>query len=259
MKKNDSAFKRVNDDLKQDIYKVKQQQDANYFETNKRIRLISMYLLYMLISLFIILAFLFTWVAMHYRKIKRHATKLDELQSANNAIYAITSKLDSLKLPMKVKEIDEMKIALGAFNTKYNDLKSQQDEYKIHYGLMEDVVFKIHQAMKDGSFKGIEFYMGVPVENYFSINSKSYDYNPALQPYRFFQKNGFDEAQFEVISDPETIKFVRSDLMYIFNPACKMLNNATSSTNSVVTVQKGKAIYDNEKYKIIDKAVIRFE
>ena len=103
------------------------------------------------------------------------------------------------------------------------------------------------------------FYMGSPIENFFPKNSRSNEYKKGLVLYKFFQTQNQNEAQFEFVSDEETIKHIRSNSMELVNPACNSQNSPSTNTNTVRTISKGFARFDNDRWNIIEKALIKFE
>jgi TolA-binding protein len=103
-----------------------------------------------------------------------------------------------------------------------------------------------------------EFYMGVPLDNSFLINSKSDKYKEGNTMYKFNIGRVQNEAEFEFISDGETIKFIQNNSLEVVRPACKFENEPSNNTSRVITTEKGKARFQDDKWIIIDKAKIRF-
>jgi uncharacterized protein YlxW (UPF0749 family) len=101
------------------------------------------------------------------------------------------------------------------------------------------------------------FYMTGPTNNYFPSSARSNNRENTV--YKFMLQPGGNEAMFEVHTTgagiDEIIKVVES---YI-KPACDEENLPSSGTRNIVTKTPGRAILENEKWIIKDKAVIRYE
>ncbi|GAA3944087.1 hypothetical protein GO495_22645 [Chitinophaga oryziterrae] len=104
---------------------------------------------------------------------------------------------------------------------------------------------------------GATFYMTGPTNNYFPSSARSNNRENTV--YKFILQPGGNEARFELhttgASISEIIKVVES---YI-KPACDEENLPSSGTRNIVTRTPGRAILENEKWIIKDKAIIRYE
>lgn len=103
------------------------------------------------------------------------------------------------------------------------------------------------------------FYMSTPIEDFFSITSKSDEYKKGATMYKFFPNGNMTEAKFEFISDEETIKYIKNNFLEVVRPACKFENSPSANTRTVETIEKGVARLEGNNWKIVEKARIKFE
>ncbi len=100
------------------------------------------------------------------------------------------------------------------------------------------------------------FYMTKPVDNYFPDSAKS---NTSADTVYKFHLGSNNNASFEVhtLGAPifEIIKRAETYLV----PACIEENIAKESTKKIVTIKKGTVRLENNKWIIINKALIKYE
>lgn len=152
-------------------------------------------------------------------------------------------KILESKMIEVLNEISKIKQPVDKKSTK--EINQQKTE-------IDKNVVLLYEASK-------EFFMGVPYENSFTVNSKSETYLLGKAMYKFLIGNTQSEADFEFISDSETIKYIQNNNLEIVRPACVLENSSSPNTIKVVTVKKGKARFQEDKWVIIEKAKIRFE
>jgi uncharacterized protein YoxC len=260
-KKNDSVYltnNKIHDSIWQYVYATQIQQNAKNINEDKEFDRIKMLFKYIIISLLIIiLAFIIMAILIK----KRFKSYSDRLNFYENMAKGIENEVDHLSVHTNslLGLTNEMTQLINDLKNRFSELEKNQKAVMLYDAWIEEYLSKIDQVMKNNAGAEIVFYMGSPIDNYFSIKSKSFNYVPGQAVYKFVQREGLNNAEFEFLSDSETVKFVREDWMHIINPACKKLNQASKNTNSIITTQRGKAIYDNERWVIIDKATIKFE
>lgn len=108
------------------------------------------------------------------------------------------------------------------------------------------------------------FIMTSAINGIFHKYNKSSDYIQGYIRYRFFKCNQLD-AEFELISDEETIKVVKSNIVRDSTVArtitdyCKLENTPNYHTFNILTIKKGIAKFESDRWKIIEKSIIKFE
>lgn len=75
--------------------------------------------------------------------------------------------------------------------------------------------------------------------------------------YKFYVKGA--EAEFEFYNDPSTFRATINDPGNRIKPVCDAKNAYNPDAKRIVTVKKGKAILQNNTWKVTDKAEIRYE
>jgi hypothetical protein len=157
------------------------------------------------------------------------------------------------------KKIDDLRNAMSILQSDIEYLKRTRQDGINTVQKNENFVPNTNQNFVTKKPEQAVFYMGSPIENFFPINSRSNEYRKGLVLYKFYPNQNQNEAHFEFVSDEETIKHIRSNSMELVNPACVSQNSPSVNTNSVRTIKKGFARFDNDKWNIIDKAEIKFE
>lgn len=104
---------------------------------------------------------------------------------------------------------------------------------------------------------GGTFYMTGPTNNYFPSSARSNNRENTV--YKFVLQPGGNEAMFEVHTTGASISEIIKVIESYIKPACDEENLPLSSTRNIVTRTPGRAILENEKWIIKDKAVIRYE
>ncbi len=105
------------------------------------------------------------------------------------------------------------------------------------------------------------FYLSTPNEDS-SFNEKSAhsSYREGTSIYKF-TKISSEQAEFQIDEREESIKLALEYPDKNIDPVCEAQNTFNPKANRIVTVQGGlgKAVLDRDKWKIVKKAVIRYE
>jgi hypothetical protein len=104
---------------------------------------------------------------------------------------------------------------------------------------------------------GGTFYMTGPTNNYFPSSARSNNRENTV--YKFILQPGGNEARFELHTTGASINEIIKVVESYIKPACDEENLPSSGTRNIVTRTPGRAILENEKWIIKDKAVIRYE
>ena len=105
--------------------------------------------------------------------------------------------------------------------------------------------------------KSSSFYMGIPDGGVFRSYSKSATYKPGISMFAFKEIND-KKAKYKMISDAETIKFIKNTFIDNIKPACIITNLPTADTKEINTLEHGIAVFDGENWKIEKQATIKF-
>ncbi len=183
----------------------------------------------------------------------------NEITDLGHKSFAGNSDRDYSRLD---KKIEDLRYSMSLIQSDIDFLKKQKQEKLENnsYSQRQEIHTPIPvQNVASKQPESNTFYMGSPIENFFPKNSRSNEYKKGLVLYKFFQTQNQNEAQFEFVSDEETIKHIRSNSMELVNPACNSQNSPSTNTNTVRTISKGFARFDNDRWNIIEKALIKFE
>jgi hypothetical protein len=192
----------------------------------------------------------------------RHREEINELKKSNSNI--VLPKANNLiKSDFEISDINKVeKVVSKTFNTPDNEMNNTLVNKKSTDNNKNDRDSVGNKSISSNSIPLYEapkvFYMGDPYENDFLINSKSDTYSIGATMYKFYILSQ-NESEFEFISDYETIKQIHVNNISSLRSACKSENEYNSSISRVVTVKKGKARFQEDKWVIIEKAKIRFE
>jgi hypothetical protein len=101
------------------------------------------------------------------------------------------------------------------------------------------------------------FYMAGPVNNYFPNSAKSLTRDNTV--YQFKVSGNQQEAEFELHTlGAPVMEIIRSAQSYI-KPACDEENLPHNNVRNIVTIKKGRAVLEGDKWLIKNKALIRYE
>jgi hypothetical protein len=101
------------------------------------------------------------------------------------------------------------------------------------------------------------FYMAGPVNNYFPNSAKSLTRDNTV--YQFKVSANQQEAEFELHTlGAPVVEIIRSAQSYI-KPACDEENLPHNNVRNIVTLKKGRAVLEGDKWLIKNKALIRYE
>jgi hypothetical protein len=244
--KDINDLKKANDSLFQEINGIKNH-DIKVFQPNYISISVDLLILVLIIAAFIKLNTRLSRQRNEIEKIKDNL--LSSAQNRTNSSHNTDDRY-SHSINLLKKEMSEITAEFSRIKQPA-DKKSTKDTYQQKAEVDRNVVV-FNEASK-------EFFMGVPYENSFTVNSKSETYLLGKAMYKFLIGNTQSEADFEFISDSETIKYIQNNNLEIVRPACVLENSPTQNTIKVVTVKKGKARFQEDKWVIIEKAKIRFE
>jgi hypothetical protein len=101
------------------------------------------------------------------------------------------------------------------------------------------------------------FYMTGPTNNYFPSSARSNNRENTV--YKFMLQPGGNEAKFELHTTGASINEIIKVVESYIKPACDEENLPSAGTRNIVTRTPGRAILENDKWIIKDKAVIRYE
>lgn len=101
------------------------------------------------------------------------------------------------------------------------------------------------------------FYMTGPVNNYFPTAAKSMRKEDTV--YKFIISANRQEATFEIHTAGAPVnEIVKRNESYL-KPACEEENLPDNNTKNIITIKKGNAVLEGDKWVIKTKAVIRYE
>ena len=104
----------------------------------------------------------------------------------------------------------------------------------------------------------VKFYMGMPDGPVFPGYSKSPIYKTGISMFEFTEAGG-NTAKFRMISDAETIKFIKNTFIDNIKPACIINNLPNTDTTKIDTTDFGIAVFEGDNWKIEKQATIKFE
>ena len=219
-----------------------------------------------LLPIIIVLLFLIICLSRIARLNERIERRKEEIAALSNKSFIGGQDRDLSRLE---KKVEDMRYTVSLLQNDIDFLKKvksdnitpapQRKETTPGYTTTESNFSNANANVATKQVEPSVFYMGSPLDTFFPKNSRSNDYKKGYVLYKFYQMSNPNEAHFEFISDDETIRHIRSNSMEIVNPACVSQNSPTTNTNSVKTLTKGFARYENDRWNIIDKALIKFE
>lgn len=101
------------------------------------------------------------------------------------------------------------------------------------------------------------FYMKYPIENSFSANFQSYSIANTI--YKFYLNSNKVEATYEIHTEAVPIKEIISMVEKAIKSGCDEDNIPDSYTKKITTLTLGRVKLENNKWIIINKALIRYE
>lgn len=217
-----------------------------------------------IISLFFLIILSFIFLIRINNRLTRHRVEIEDLKSSGKSnmipnYQGVPSDIRLLK--DRVTELEKNQKQLE--NTiSQNDLinkKPQQQYTEPNYRTLQPEDRNISDQQNITKQETTIFYMTSPIGELFYSNSKSMDYRKGFAMYKFYLQSNKNESLFDFISDDETIKMIRNNEMGVIRPACKMENDPTQNTTKVITTERGIARLEGDNWKIIKKAIIKFE
>jgi len=118
-----------------------------------------------------------------------------------------------------------------------------------------EVIFHIPRKESETSV----FYMSTPNgEKIFEMRGKSNDFIPTRSLYKFFVNASGDEASFEFHSDESGVKESANSPHLYIEPVCDPQNAQNPNAKNIITVQKGTAEREGDKWIVKQKAKIEY-
>lgn len=102
-----------------------------------------------------------------------------------------------------------------------------------------------------------EFYMTKPVSDYFPESAKSASPDGTIYKFTITNNPKIATYQLHTLGAPINEIIKRSET-YIL-PGCDEDNIATLQTRSIITIKSGTVCLENNKWKILNKAIIKYE
>jgi hypothetical protein len=197
------------------------------------------------------------WV---YRKLEH----LSEQMAARKREFRSISEnyFNESKKGIDRKEVEKMiadSRVLGDLSQAISGLQQRVSELESKMVVPRPVVKEAPQVVSrpEPPRQADVFYMAGPVNNYFPNSAKSLTRDNTV--YQFKVSGNQQEAEFELhTSGAPVAEILRSAQSYI-KPACDEENLPGNNVRNIVTLKKGKAVLEGDRWLIKNKALIRYE
>ncbi len=210
-----------------------------------------------IIILFIIIIILRTKLDERIKKRKESIEALEKL--IGNGSQNSNSKSENSELRIIKNNIQLLENKIRYLESNFSDLKNQSQSQPHS---KDNITIIYNENKKEHTKQQIEevvFYMKSPKDKIFNINSKSDVYKPGFFFYKFTLCQNQKEAHFEFISDENTISVIKGNNIDVVESGCNMETQPTQNITKVKTTKKGFAKLENDNWKILEKANIKFE
>ncbi len=101
-------------------------------------------------------------------------------------------------------------------------------------------------------------YLSIPSGELKFNHSYSKNFMEEGSSFYAFHLNG-NEAAFEFIDHPSAFNYAIGDTIRYINPACEAVNAPSQKTTKIVTVNRGKAILEDNFWHITQKAIVTYK
>lgn len=164
------------------------------------------------------------------------------------------------KVQQSVIENPQIRQRFNSLQNKIEQIEHKIDDLKIINETPNKIDLESSVAKTKRKEEDVVFYMATPsFENEFHIRSKSESFKPTQTLYKFYLDNSAEAALFEFHSDENGIyESIVAPQTYL-EPVCDPQNAHNPKARNIITIEKGSAIKQGDKWIVKQKAKIKYE
>lgn len=193
------------------------------------------------------------------------------LWKLNSEISYANKKISEME--HKIRFLNKTQVADNQGTNNVRELRREVDELKRIIRELERSasVSKVEPAVSEGPVEvilevpkkeldNVVFYMPTPIdEKVFDIRGKSDVFQPTRTLYKFLVHKSGNRAEFEFHSDDMGVRDAVNYPQRYITPVCEPQNSLNQNSKKIITVQKGTAENQGDKWIVTQKAKIRYE